>query len=132
MLLKILKYFSYLLLALLLIVIIWWFITDHRSEPELRADYCGYLFASDTMVVEANKVWGRQREAKGEDYLQRSEWLVQQEELLLEEYKINAEIQDQAYSKGWDDVCYDPDLEFVTTTIEQPLINSSESFIELD
>ena len=129
---KIFKYLFYALAALIVVAVIWWFTADHRSESELRADYCSYLFTSDTMVAEANKVWGRQREAKGEDYLQRSEWLVQQEELLLEEYKINAEIQDQAYSKGWDDVCYDPDLEFVTTTVEQPLINSNESFIELD
>ena len=132
MFLKILKYFFYALVALLPIVIIWWLVTDHRTEAELRADYCSYLFASDTMVVEANKVWGRQREARGEDYLQRSDWLVQQEDLLREEYKINSEIQNQAYSKGWDDVCYDPDLEFVITTIEEPLVDDDQSIIELD
>ena len=132
MLLKIFKYFFYVLAALMAIVIVWWLVTDHRSELELRADYCSYLFASDAMVAEANKVWGRQREAKGEHYLERSEWLVQQEELLREEYDIYSEIQDQAYSKGWDDVCYDPDLEFITTNIEQPLIDRGKSFIKLD
>ena len=130
--LKILKYFFYALAALLPIVAIWWFVADHRSELELRADYCSYLFASDTMVAEANAVWGRQREAKGEDYIQRSEWLVEQEDFLRKRYKINADIQDQAYSKGWDDVCYDPNLEFIITTVEQPLVDDGKSFIKLD
>ena len=132
MILKILKYFSYAVLALIVVVVIWWLFVDHRSELEVRADYCSYLFASDTMVAEANKVWGRQREARGDDYLQRSEWLVQQEDLLREEYEINNAIQNLAYSKGWDDVCYDPDLEFSTTIIDQPLEDSRSSFIELD
>ena len=131
MFLKILKYIAYTLVALVPIFAIWWFVTDHRSEFELQADYCSYLFASDSMVAEANEVWGSQRGTKGEDYIERSEWLVEQENLLLDLYKINTEIQDLAYSKGWDDVCYDPDLEFMSVIIEQPLVDRDESFIEL-
>ena len=109
---------------------IWWLVVDHRTEDERRQDYCEYLFQNDAVASEANKVWGSQRESKGPEYLERSEWLSSKDVELIEFYDISEPLQLEAYSKGWDDICYEPELLFEQYQLDEPLLNPKESIIE--
>ena len=109
---------------------IWWLVADHRSEDERRQDYCEYLFQNDAVAREANSVWGSQRESKGPEYLERSEWLSSKDAELIEFYDISESLQLEAYSKGWDDICYEPELISEQQEVDELLTNPRNSFID--
>ena len=126
------KIISYALLTLVVLFAAWWLFTDQRSIQQRHADYCGYLLENDRMIREANAMWGSQRGSKGEDYLERSQWLVEKDGELRAYYEVSEDIQEEAYARGWDDVCYEEELTLDMVEIKVPLFDPQESILTLE